>query len=468
MQAVDQRHRVHPGFALLAAPVVALAFFKAFPSTDREVLDTGLHFWSVGVTALAAAVACAIVVGSARSLRETRLLFLALAFISIGGIFSVHGLLTPGVVVHEFHAALAVSSWASVIAGSTFVALSAMTMPESLERAVRRAGGAIFAWACVAIAVYVGVSFAYGSWLDWAPTDEREVQYAVAIATTGLFGFGAVRYWQAYQFARLPSQGAMVVALVLLAQVPAILLWGEVWYTSWWMYHVVYGLAFCVLFAGWAIEVQRAGSLKVIAEGLSMRDALAQLARGQDAHVLELVDAIEAKDVATLGHVRRVSAYALAIGRRLGLSPAELRSLAIAADLHDVGKIGVPDSILGKPGKLTEQEFAEMQRHTGRGYDIATRIGALREIAPVIRAHHERMNGSGYPDALRGEEIPMAARIIAVADSYDAMTSHRPYRGAMTHGEAVKELQRVSGVELDARCVEAFLQSLDEGHAEAA
>jgi HD-GYP domain-containing protein (c-di-GMP phosphodiesterase class II) len=401
-------------------------------------------------------------------LRETRLLFLALAFISIGGIFSVHGLLTPGVVVHEFHAALAVSSWASVIAGSTFVALSAITMPESMERVVRRAGGAIFAWACIAIAVYVGMSFAYGSWLDWAPTDEREVQYFVAIATTGLFGFGALRYWQAYQFARLPSQAAMVVALVLLAQVPAILLWGEVWYTSWWMYHVVYGLAFCVLFAGWAIEVQRAGSLKVIAEGLSMRDALSQLARGQDAHVLELVDAIEAKDVATLGHVRRVSAYALSIGRRLGLSPAELRSLAIAAELHDVGKIGVPDSILGKPGKLTPQEFAEMQLHTGRGYDIATRIDALREIAPVIRAHHERMNGSGYPDGLRGEAIPMAARIIAVADSYDAMTSARPYRPAMTHGAAVAELQRVSGVELDARCVEAFLQSLDEGQAEAA
>ena len=138
------------------------------------------------------------------------------------------------------------------------------------------------------------MSFAYGSWLDWAPTDEREVQYGIAVATTALFTFAAFRYWQAYQFARLPSQGAMVVALVLLAQVPAILLWGEVWYASWWMYHVVYGVAFCVLFAGWAIEVRRAGSLKVIAEGLSMRDALSQLARGQDAHVLELVDAMNA------------------------------------------------------------------------------------------------------------------------------------------------------------------------------
>jgi HD-GYP domain-containing protein (c-di-GMP phosphodiesterase class II) len=387
---------------------------------------------------------------------------------SIGGVFSIHGLLTPGVVVHEFHLALVVSSWASILCGSVFVAMSAMTLPEAVERAIHRAGTMIFAWGAIGIALYITASFAYPNWLDWAPTDERNVQYFLATLSTGLFAFGALRYWQAYQFAKLPSQAAMVVALVLLAQVPAILLWGVVWHASWWMYHVVYGAAFCALFAGWAVEVRRTGSLKVIAEGLSMRDALSQLARGQDSHVLELVDAIEAKDHATLGHVRRVSAYALSIGRKLGLSPAELRSLAIAAELHDVGKIGVPDAILGKPAKLTEEEFAEIKKHTGRGYDIATRISALREIAPVIRAHHERMNGSGYPDALRGEEIPMAARIIAVADSYDAMTSTRPYRPAMTHDAAITELRRVSGVELDARCVDAFLSSLDEELAAAA
>jgi len=450
------------------APLAALAFFKAFPGSDSPIMGNNLHFWSVGVTALAAAIACALVVASARSLRETRLLFLALAFMSIGGVFSIHGLLTPGVVVDEFYPTLAVSSWVSILAGSAFVALSAMTLPQPAERAVRRAGTVLFAGAAIGIGLYVALSLAFPGWLNGAPTDERDVQYFLAMLATGLFAFGALRYWQAYQFARLTSQGAMVVALVLLAQVPSILLWGVVWHASWWMYHAVYGAAFLALFGGWAVEVRRTGSLKVIAEGLSMRDALSQLARGQDSHVLELVDAIEAKDHATLGHVRRVSAYALSIGRKLGMSPAELRSLAIAAELHDVGKIGVPDAILGKPSKLTDEEFAEIKKHTGRGYDIATRIAALREIAPVIRAHHERMNGSGYPDALRGDAIPMAARIIAVADSYDAMTSTRPYRPAMTHAEAITELRRVSGVELDARCVEAFLQSLDEELAVAA
>jgi HD-GYP domain-containing protein (c-di-GMP phosphodiesterase class II) len=450
------------GIAALLSPLAALACFELAPGRDVVVSSRQLHFWAVGITAISAAVACAMVVASARSLRETRLLFLALAFIAIGGIFSVHGLLTPGVVVKDFHTPLVVSSWVSILVGSALVALSAVRLPQAAERFVQHAGGAVFAWAVVAVAAYIFLSFTAHGWLDWAPTDHSSVQYALMLSSTAMFSFGALRYAQAYQFARLPSQGAMVVALVLLAQVPCILLWGETWHLSWWMYHVVYGMAFVVLFAGWAVEVRRAGSLKVIAEALSMRDALAQLNRGHDTHVLELVDAIEAKDRATLGHVRRVSAYALDIGRRLGLSQAELRSLALAAEMHDVGKIGVPDAILSKPGKLTDEEFREMQRHTARGSDIARRIHALREVAPVIRAHHERLNGRGYPDGLRGDEIPLLARIIAVADTFDAMTSHRPYRPAMTRDAAILELRRVRGFELDAHCVDAFLASLDQ------
>jgi HD-GYP domain-containing protein (c-di-GMP phosphodiesterase class II) len=317
----------------------------------------------------------------------------------------------------------------------------------------------IFAWTAVVVGCYIALSFATPGWLDWAPTRHAGVQYVVAAGSTVLFGFGALRYAQAYRFARMPSQGAIVIALVLLAEVPAILLWGKPWLLSWWLYHIVYGLAFAVLFAGWGIEVRRAGSLRVIAEGLSIRDALAQLNRGRDAHVIELVDAIEAKDVATLGHVSRVSSYALSIGKQLGLPAQDLRSLVLAAQMHDVGKIGVPDHVLTKPGPLTDAEYAEVQRHAARGYDIARQVDALRELAPVIRAHHERLNGRGYPDGLAGDAIPLFARIIAVADTYDAMTSIRPYRPARTHDGAVAELLRVRGSELDARCVDAFLGS---------
>jgi HD-GYP domain-containing protein (c-di-GMP phosphodiesterase class II) len=438
------------------------AWLVAFPEDDPTLMWRPFHFWAVSGIALFSALACAVLVASGRTLRETRMLFLALAFLAIAGIFSVHGLMTPGHIAHEFHQSVSASSWFSVAAGAILVALSAMETPKGVDAFIRRAGGAIFAWVAIAVGAYVVMSIAVDSWLEQTPTENQNVQYVIAFGAFALYAFALVRYLEAYRFAKLPSQAAMVVALALLCQVPPILLWGTPWHLSWWIYHGLYLLAFAVLFAGWTIEARRAGSLKVIAEGLSMRDALAQLNRGHDSQMLELVDAIEAKDVATLGHVRRVSAYALAIGKKLGLHGQELRSLVLAAELHDVGKIGVPDHILAKPGKLNDEETAEMRRHAIRGYEIAERVPALRALAPVIRAHHERIGGTGYPDALTGEQIPLLARIIAVADSYDAMTSSRPYRDAMARAEAIGELRRVRGRELDARCVDAFLAWLDE------
>jgi HD-GYP domain-containing protein (c-di-GMP phosphodiesterase class II) len=448
---------IHQGAIALLLPIASFVALRALPGADGAWINTTFHFWAVGGTALASAVACAVILLSARTLRETRLLFLALAFLSIAGIFAVHGLMTPGFIKHEFHESLAVSAWFSVIAGAAFVALSAVDLPDRAERFVQRAGAVIAAWGVVAIAAYISISLTIEDWLDGAPTDDRRVQYAIAISATALFAIGAWRYTQAYVFARLPGQAAMAGALVLLVQVPPILLWGEVWYVSWWVYHAAYGAAFVVLFAGWALEVRRAGSLKAIADALAMRDALAALNRGRDRDVLELVDAIEAKDVATLGHVSRVSSYALAIGKRMNLAPQDLRDLVLAAQMHDVGKIGVPDALLAKRGALTHDEYEVIKQHARRGFEIAERVDALRPVARIVRAHHERLDGSGYPDGLRGDEIPLLARIVAVADTYDAMTSSRPYRAAIAHEEACAELLRVRGRTLDAGCVDALL-----------
>ena len=457
-----QRVAIGLGLAALLAPMAALATFRAWPSLDARWMDRDVHFWVVGGTAVAAAAATGVIIAASRSLRETRLLFLALAFLSIAGTFAVHGLNTPGYILHEYYASVSVSSWVSITCGAFFVALSAVEMPDGVNHFMKRAGNAIFAWAVIAVTLYILASLTMHGWLDWAPTGDRPVQWGLAVLSVGLLTFGMWRYAQAYLFARLPSQAAMVVALFLLFEVQMILLFGETWQLSWWMYHALYGVAFGVLFAGWAMEARRAGSLNAIADALAMRDALAQLNRGRDARVLELVDAIEAKDRATLGHVSRVSSYALAIGKRLHMTPQDLRSLVLAAQMHDVGKIGVPDVILRKPARLSEEEYAEVKRHAPRGDEIARRVPALRALAPVIRAHHERMDGRGYPDGLQGEEIPLLARIIAVADTYDAITSSRPYRPAMTHGEAVAELRRVRGVELDPRCVDALLDTFAE------
>lgn len=454
---------LHPGAAALLLPITLFFLLRLVPSADGAWMATTFHFWAVGGTAIASAAACGVLLFSARSLRETRLLFLSLAFLSIAGIFAVHGLLTPGFIEHEFHRALVVSPWLSVVAGAAFVALSAVELPRPAERFIQRAGAVIAAWAVVAIAAYVTMSLTVEDWLDGVPTDDRAVQYVIALAATALFAVGAWRYLQAYVFARLPGQAAMAAALILLVQVPPILLWGEVWYVSWWIYHAAYGAAFVVLFAGWALEARRAGSLRAIADALAMRDALAALNRGRDREILELVDAIEAKDLATLGHVSRVSAYALAIGKRMDLPPQDLRDLVLAAQMHDVGKVGVPDALLTKPAALTPDEYDIIKQHARRGGEIAERVGALRPVARIVRAHHERLDGSGYPDGLRGDEIPLLARIVAVADTYDALTSARPYRAPVPHEQACAELLRVRGRTLDPACVDAFLTCFESG-----
>jgi HD-GYP domain-containing protein (c-di-GMP phosphodiesterase class II) len=172
--------------------------------------------------------------------------------------------------------------------------------------------------------------------------------------------------------------------------------------------------------------------------------------------IVALVAAVEAKDVYTRGHTQRVSELSLRIGEELGLSPDRLRMLGQSAMLHDIGKIGVPDAILNKPGKLDDNEFAIVKLHPVRGYEMVRNVRSLRGSLSGIRHHHERLDGSGYPDGLSGDDISLEARIIAVADVYDALTSDRSYRGAWSHDQAMAELYRDAGSRLDAACVGAL------------
>jgi HD-GYP domain-containing protein (c-di-GMP phosphodiesterase class II) len=157
----------------------------------------------------------------------------------------------------------------------------------------------------------------------------------------------------------------------------------------------------------------------------------------------------------------RVAEYSEAIARGLGLSEEQIATAVTAGRIHDVGKITVPDAVLLKPGRLTPQEFDTMKHHAARGEHNANSSAALKHVARVIRAHHERYGGGGYPDGLRGDAIPLEARIVAVADTFDALTSSRVYRPMRPWGDAVDELRRVAGTQLDPDCVEAFIGWLE-------
>lgn len=179
--------------------------------------------------------------------------------------------------------------------------------------------------------------------------------------------------------------------------------------------------------------------------------------------VRSLASAVDAKDPYTLGHSQRVTQYVLAIAQELGLTSGECEDLQLAALLHDVGKIGLPDEILLKAGKLTADEWEQVRKHPIWGEEILRPIKQLRRVASWIRHEHERWNGSGYPDGLKAEGIPRPSRIIAVADAFDALTSNRSYRRAVSVPEAVGILESAAGTEYDPDVVSAFLAALESG-----
>lgn len=221
-----------------------------------------------------------------------------------------------------------------------------------------------------------------------------------------------------------------------------------------------------------AICVISAKSLNYTAEDLKILSALAlqsaaaiENARLYDSlkdtfltAVYTLAETIEQRDPYTGGHTKRVTQYSLAIGGELGLSGEDLERLKFAAILHDVGKIGIKDNILQKDSDLTREEFNLIKKHTVYGQKVLKHVKYFKDIIPGVLHHHERFDGKGYPDGLRGEEIDIIARIIAVADSYDAMTTDRPYRKGICHEVAIEELKRCSGSQWDGDVVEAFLK----------
>jgi putative nucleotidyltransferase with HDIG domain len=189
-----------------------------------------------------------------------------------------------------------------------------------------------------------------------------------------------------------------------------------------------------------------------------LRQAMEDIETSYDITLEALGDALDLKDSETEGHSKRVTAYTIALARAMSVASTEIKVIARGAFLHDIGKMALSDEILRKPGPLTAEEQTAMRRHCANGYDMLRKIPFLREVAEIVFTHQEHYDGGGYPSGLRGSEIPIGARIFAIADALDAITSERPYRKARSFEKARKEIQRCSGTQFDPAVVEVFLK----------
>src|SRR6202790_3965982 len=196
----------------------------------------------------------------------------------------------------------------------------------------------------------------------------------------------------------------------------------------------------------------------VAARPQQWKTALSNLEKSYDITLEALGDALDLKDAETEGHSRRVTAYTIAMARKMGLPKEEINVIARGAFLHDIGKMAIPDAILLKPGKLTDDEMAIMREHCYRGYKIISRIPFLAEAAEIVYSHQERYDGQGYPRGLKGDEIPLGARMFSIADTLDAMTTTRPYRPAQSFDVAREEIKLWSGRQFDPQIVKVFLE----------
>ena len=193
----------------------------------------------------------------------------------------------------------------------------------------------------------------------------------------------------------------------------------------------------------------------------ALRQALSDLERSYDITLEALGNALDLKDAETEGHSRRVTGFTIAIARAMDLPHDRVRVIARGAFLHDVGKMAIPDAILRKPGRLSPEEQAIMQQHAVLGYQMLRKIPFLHEAADIVYSHQERFDGSGYPRGLKGDQIPLGARIFAIADTFDAVTSDRPYRAAQSISSGRREVERQSGKQFDPEIVKVF-QSISE------
>jgi HD-GYP domain-containing protein (c-di-GMP phosphodiesterase class II) len=444
--------------AALAAPLLALALLRLAPGLDVGYDSVHFHLLIVsGLSACALVIAIMAAVAAGRTGHRS-LTLLGAACLTVGVFMLGHGLATPGIADRPMN------MWVSrfpviALAGFATLLAAALRRPAATPGRLARHPWAFLGGYATVVTAGVGAAV---MWPVAGPGhhalhgenalgDIVLTGTALALAATGW------AYHRRWRLSRDRVQLALAVACWLGVEAVLSLRFGTLWHVSWWVYHALLLAGFGSTVYAILTEYRRVRLIDETLGGLGLHDDMDHITRGYPEALRALVAAVEAKDEHTHGHSARVAEHAVRLGQQMGLGASALRELAQGAVLHDIGKIGTADAVLNKPGPLTPEERAWIQQHPVAGWEIVRQAPSLHAALSVVRHHHERWDGTGYPDGLAGGDIPAQARIAAVADVWDALTSERAYRAAWSRQRALDHIVAGAGTQFDPACVEAFL-----------
>jgi len=442
---------------VLLLPLVLYGALRSFGSMDATMHAPAGHFYIVSLVAILAFVFALFVGIAGIRMRNVKVTLIALAYVSLAEIFILHGLATPGLLVHASNLSSAAAQM-SILLCALWLWLSSMSSDRAAIRLLARRNALLLPVWTVLLGVVCIVLFRHAPWFGHQQLFSPAFKALATLAIAAISIWTMRRYWQSYLAWGSQLHSMLVHASGLLIVSQIILVTGVSWKISWWMYHITLLISVIFMLVGLTLHYSNRHAFGSSLLQLFRANPREWIETCLSPNVRAIIIATESRDAYTAGHNYRVALYALRLGERLGLNNEQLRAIALGGIVHDVGKLKVPDEILNKPGQLTSQERTIIERHPISGYDICKRLGFMTEELSVIRSHHERWDGSGYPDRLKHDKIPLLARVTAVADVYDALTSSRSYRTAMSHQEALAIIQAERGRHFDPACVDAMLQ----------
>jgi HD-GYP domain-containing protein (c-di-GMP phosphodiesterase class II) len=450
------RERLLPGLAAgVAIAALPGAIELAYGQTPVAIAGT-IHFYAVGMTALAAAGASVALTVIGARFDDTRTVLIGTAFAVMAALLALHGIATPGVIFSKYqYGAVMLTGGATLPAGAAILALSAFTLPRFL-RGVKPL--LILQAALLAVVFAIGaVALFFPSVLPEVPAARSTPAYIVLAAGLLLFAVLAARALRTFLLTRRLPDLLVIIGIVWLATALVAALTLSATELGWWLGHMFELDGILIIGIPVALDLAHTVQSRPLAGDLHAADLVSSEEVFLGSHVRALTLRLARKDGYTEQHTRRVALRAVQVGEALGLSKIKLRRLAIGGLVHDIGKLSVPDSILKKPGPLDDAEYALIKRHAESGARLLEEVGGFSDaVRRLVRDHHERLDGLGYPRGLTADAIGLDTRILTVCDVYDALISPRVYRPAWSHEQAIALLHAEAGTAFDTRCITAL------------